>query len=164
MGATASQITSLTIVFSSVYSDANQRKHQSSASLVFVRGIYRGPVNSSHKWPITRKMFPFDDIIIQYKPQKGLKLTWQTLLSALSPVMALSYDICMVKAKCESRKYAEPAHQGSRQQVSRDVKRHPILGIHNGAQTFRLMGQSISVETLTRRLSRLSTILARGSH
>ena len=43
MGAIASQITSLAIVYSSVYSDANQRKHQGSASLFFVRGIHRGP-------------------------------------------------------------------------------------------------------------------------
>ena len=35
---------------------------QSSASLAFVRGIHRGPVNSPHKWPVTRKMFPFDDV------------------------------------------------------------------------------------------------------
>ena len=41
MGAIASQITSLTIVYSTVYSDADQRKHQSSASLTFVRGIHR---------------------------------------------------------------------------------------------------------------------------
>ena len=53
MGAMASQITSLTIV----YSGADQRKHQSSASLAFVRGIHRCPVNSPHKWPETRKMF-----------------------------------------------------------------------------------------------------------
>ena len=41
MTAMASQITSLTIVYSTVYSDADQRKHQSSASLAFVRGIHR---------------------------------------------------------------------------------------------------------------------------
>ena len=64
MCATASQITSLTIVYSIVYSDADQRKHQSSASLVFVWGIHRGLVNSPHKWPVTRKMFPFDDVIM----------------------------------------------------------------------------------------------------
>ena len=63
MGAIASQITSLTIVYSTVYSDADQRKHQSSASLAFVRGIDRA-VNSPHKWPTTRKMFPFDDVIM----------------------------------------------------------------------------------------------------
>ena len=60
----AFQITSLTIVYSIVYSDADQRKHQSSASLAFVWVIHRGPVNSPHKWPATRKMFPFDDVIM----------------------------------------------------------------------------------------------------
>ena len=64
MGAIVSQITSLTIVYSIVYSDADQRKHQSSASLAFVREIHRGPANSPHKWPVTRKMFPFDDVIM----------------------------------------------------------------------------------------------------
>ena len=64
MGAIASQIASLTIVCSIVYSDADQRKHQSSASLAFVRAIHRGPVNSPPKWPVTRKMFPFDDVIM----------------------------------------------------------------------------------------------------
>ena len=64
MSTIASQITSLTIVYSTVYSDVVQRKHQSSVSLAFVRGIHRGPVNSPHKWPVTRKMFPFDDVIM----------------------------------------------------------------------------------------------------
>ena len=64
MSAIASQITSLAIVYSTVYSDVDQRKHQSSASLAFVWGIHRGPVNSPHKWPVTRKMFPFDDVIM----------------------------------------------------------------------------------------------------
>ena len=50
--------------FSTVYSGADQRKHQSSASLAFERGIRRWPVNSPHKWPVTRKMFPFDDVIM----------------------------------------------------------------------------------------------------
>ena len=62
----ASQITRLTVVYSTVYPDADQRKHQSSASLAFVCGIHRGPVNSPHKWPITREMFPFDDVIMNY--------------------------------------------------------------------------------------------------
>ena len=66
MGAMASQITNLTIVYSTVYSGADQRKHQSSASLAFVWGIHWGPVNSPHKWPVTRKMFPFDDVIMQW--------------------------------------------------------------------------------------------------
>ena len=64
MGAMASQITSLAIVYWTVYSSADQRKHQSSASLAFGRGIHWSPVNSPHKWPVTRKMFPFDDVIM----------------------------------------------------------------------------------------------------
>ena len=64
MGTMESQITSLTIAYLTVYSDADQRKHQSSASLAFVWGIHRGPVNSPHKWTVTRKMFPFDDVIM----------------------------------------------------------------------------------------------------
>ena len=47
------------------FSSADQRKHLNSVSLVFVRGIHRWPVNSPHKWPVTRKMFPFDDVIMQ---------------------------------------------------------------------------------------------------
>ena len=59
---------------SAIYSDADERKHHSSASLAFVRGIHRGPVNCPQKWPVTRKMFPFDDVIelyqiIEAKPQ-----------------------------------------------------------------------------------------------
>ena len=76
MGMIASQITSLTIVYSTVYSDADHRKHQSSASLAFVRGIHRGPVNSPHKWPATRKMFPFDDVIMTKKAIPGYGFLW----------------------------------------------------------------------------------------
>ena len=64
MGAIAFQITSLTIVYSTLYSGADQRKHQSSAWLAFVWGIHWGPVNSPHKWPVTRNMVPFDDVIM----------------------------------------------------------------------------------------------------
>ena len=64
MNAITSQITSLTIVCSTVYSGTDQRKHQSSASLAIVRGIYLWPVNSPHKGPVTWKMFPFDEVIM----------------------------------------------------------------------------------------------------
>ena len=58
------QITSVSTVCSAVCSGAYQRKHQSSASLAFVRGIHRWPVDSPHKGSVTRKMFPFDDVIM----------------------------------------------------------------------------------------------------
>ena len=66
MGATASQITSLMIVYSTVHSGADQRKHQSSASLAFVRGIPWWPVNSLHKGPVTWKMIPSHDVIMSH--------------------------------------------------------------------------------------------------
>ena len=59
MSAMASQITGVAIVYSTVCSGADQRKHQSSASLAFVRGIHRWPAISPHKGPVTRKMFPY---------------------------------------------------------------------------------------------------------
>ena len=64
MSAMASQITGLMIVYSTVYSGADHIKHQSSASLAFLRGIQRWPVNSLHRGPVTRKMLPFVDVIM----------------------------------------------------------------------------------------------------
>ena len=65
MSVMASQITSHPVVYSTVYSGADQRKHH-IVSLAFVRGIHWWPVNSPHKGPVTRKMFPFVDSIIIY--------------------------------------------------------------------------------------------------
>ena len=64
MNTMASHITSLTILYSIVYLSADLRKHQSSTLLVFVWEIHRRPVNSPHKGPVTRKIFPFDDVIM----------------------------------------------------------------------------------------------------
>ena len=55
--AMASQITRHPIVYSTVHSGRDQTKHQSSTSLVFVRGIHQWSVNSPHKWPVTGKCF-----------------------------------------------------------------------------------------------------------
>ena len=90
----ASQITSLTVVYSIVYSGVNQRKHQSSASLAFAREIHRGPVNFPHKWPVTRKMFPFDDVIMGYR-YIGLDGT-----KPLPEPMPINYQWCLVAYTC----------------------------------------------------------------
>ena len=63
MSAMASPNTGFSIVYPTVCSGVDRRKHQSSASLAFVRGIHRWPVNSPHKGPVKWKMFPFDDVI-----------------------------------------------------------------------------------------------------
>ena len=89
MGAIASQITSLAIVYSIVYSGADQSKHQSSMSLAFVWGIHRGPVNSPHKWPVTRKIFPFDDVIMVSNLSIHLSYTKNIIL----PVWYIHDDI-----------------------------------------------------------------------
>ena len=93
MGLIASQITNLTNVYSNVYSDADQRKHQSSASLAFVRGIHRGPVNSPHEWPVTRKMFPFDDVIMIISPIGGNYFShwWQVKTDSGNGLVPLGY-------------------------------------------------------------------------
>ena len=78
MSTIASQITSLTIVYATVYSGADQRKHQSSASLAFVQG----PVNSPHKGPVTRKMFPFDDVTMGYSTVCITKHMWLSRLAS----------------------------------------------------------------------------------
>ena len=64
MSTMASQLISIAIIYSSVYLVADQRKHQSSASPAFVRGIHGWPGNPPHKGPVTRKMFPFDCVIM----------------------------------------------------------------------------------------------------
>ena len=87
MGAIASQITSLMIVYSIVYLSADQRKHQSSASLAFVRGIHRWTVNSPYKWPVTREMFPFDDVII-------LHVSCDLLLRTVPPMY--TFVVCIL--------------------------------------------------------------------
>ena len=76
MGAMASQITSLVIVYSTVYSGSDQRKHHSSASLTFVWGIHPAPVNSLHKWPVTWKMFLFDDVIMKRNSNIPWPVNW----------------------------------------------------------------------------------------
>ena len=71
MSAMAHEITSFTIVYWSVYSCADQRKHQSFTSLAFVRGIHRWPVNSPHTGPVTRNMSLFDDVIMVFTLRRG---------------------------------------------------------------------------------------------
>ena len=69
------QIIGVPIVCSAVCSGSDQRKHKSSATLVFCRGIHRWPVDSPHKGPVTRKMFPFDDVIMD-KLTHIFKIRW----------------------------------------------------------------------------------------
>ena len=77
--AMASQMTGVLIVCLTVCSGADLRKHQSSASLAFVRGIYRWQVDSSHKGPVMRIFFIDDFTVINYNgnsPDVSLAFTY----------------------------------------------------------------------------------------
>ena len=74
----ASQITSLAIVYATVYSGADE--HQSSAPLAFVWGVQRWPVNSPHKGPVTQKVFPFYDVIMVANPMCYPQYLWDTII------------------------------------------------------------------------------------
>ena len=91
MSAMASQITIVSFVCSTVCSGADQRKHQSSASLAFMGGIHRWPENSLHKRPVTRKMFPFDDAIMYEIPWKSLQCNVYLNTQAISPMLCLRF-------------------------------------------------------------------------
>ena len=88
MGAKASQIISLMSIHSTVYSGTYQRKHESSVSLAFVRGIHRWPVNSPHEGPVTRKMIPLDDSIIGSWLVKSFQ---HTVISVTENVIASNF-------------------------------------------------------------------------
>ena len=99
MSAMASQITCVSIVDSTVCSSADQRIHQSSASLAFVRGIHRWPVNSPHKGPVTRKMFPFYEVIMRKTHQIRHPLYGITELPLIHAATDLFYA-CKLMYRC----------------------------------------------------------------
>ena len=84
MSSMASLVTRVSAVCSTVCSGADQRKHQSSASLAFVRGIHRWPVDPPHKGPVTRKIFPFDDLIMV------LEIIQRRKLGTITPTFVVS--------------------------------------------------------------------------
>ena len=85
---------------------ADQRKHQSSTSLAFVRGIHRQPVNSPHKWPVTRKMFPLDDVIM---PDGGYAPCY-TIYSNLVQSLALLWIWIRLFIHHDAKCYFEPSY------------------------------------------------------
>ena len=93
MSPMASQITSLTVAYSTVYSCTDDWKHLSSASLAFVWGIHRRPMNSPNKWPVTRKIFPFDDVIMIQMFVVYCGLLWFRLVHTISIAWLLHWHM-----------------------------------------------------------------------
>ena len=105
MSAVASEITSVSIVCSTVGSGADQRNHQTSASLAFVRRIHRWPVNSRHKRPVTRKKCPFDDVMSTFSlPSSLITLhysQWPTKFREISRLLDSYYIEAETKWPCK---------------------------------------------------------------
>ena len=75
-----------------VYSGADERRHQSFASLAFERGIHQSPVNSPHRGPITQKMFPFDDVIMYCQDAEQCSQS-----STTSPIININHPESLLK-------------------------------------------------------------------
>ena len=107
-GCDGGSITSLIIVYSAVNSGADQRKHQSSASLAFVRRIHWWPVNSPTIWPVTGKMFPYDDVIIGRIPR------WQQArhIMRLPYMIAIPFSCFMETPQTNRTRYFHNASEG----------------------------------------------------
>ena len=87
MSAMASQITGVSIVYLTVSLGADQIRHQSFASLAFLRGIHRWQENSPHKGQVTRKMFPFDDVIMKSPLDQYMAWCRQVTNPLLGPIL-----------------------------------------------------------------------------
>ena len=79
-----------------------RRSKNSSASLAFVGGIHRSPVNSPHNRPVTRKKFPFDDVIMI--PSGYIRFVFDGVMAFMS---AAFVHIVLIVFRCASL----PFHQ-----------------------------------------------------
>ena len=113
------QITGVSMVFSTICSGADQRKHQSCASLAFVKGSHRWPVNSLHRGPVTQKMFPFDDVIMFHMMTScngflHYRSFHQSLVDSLNkrPVMwTFGVSLILVRTSCWTKTRVAGDHQ-----------------------------------------------------
>ena len=98
MGTMGSQITSLTIVYSIVYLSADQRKHQSSVLLAFVRGIHRRPVNVSIWWRRQADRALWQELLYQLVPDFSM---WPEIESLLGEGCHLGLFVKITYSNCE---------------------------------------------------------------
>ena len=129
MGAT----TRVSTVYSTVCSGADQRKHQSSASLAFVRGIHRWSANFPHKYPATWKIFSFDDVIMTTNASRGIVKTesaWWWLILHCN---------CHSDAPLLLRHMGLTAYVGDRRQLAVDI----VLKDAHAARMFYGLGHHL---------------------
>ena len=94
MGVMTSQITRVSIVCSTECSGADQRKHESSTSLAFVRGIRRWPMNSPHKGPVKWKMIYLKFWIVFAHPMSFFKISCEISWSLMALRDYNKYNKC----------------------------------------------------------------------
>ena len=141
MSAMASQITGVSMVCSTVCSNANQRKHQSSAPLPFVRGINWCPVDP-HKRPVTRKMFPFDDIIMKLvwgKPpfREVVHITWRPGINLKEVIR--QYDSCNTGELDRHAQHQQPCLASRTLRVTVQQEQPVLSGTHWSSLAHRQM-------------------------
>ena len=129
MSAMAILITRVSKVRSTVCAGADQRKHQSFASLAFVRGIHRWPVNSPHKGPVTQKMFPFDDVIMQNN-YSDVKMS--AVASRITGVSMVGSTACL---GADQRIH----HSSTSLVFGREIHRWPANSPHKGQVTRKIV-------------------------
>ena len=115
MSDTASQITGVSIVDSTICLGADQRKHQSIASLAFVRGIHRWLVDSPHIGPVTFKMFPFDNVVFKTCYQKIITWSRETVEFVVyiwyrseiwqTPSQQWCWNVCQLSHRFDNYRY-----------------------------------------------------------
>ena len=145
MSAVVFQITSFSIVCSTVGSGADHRKHQSFVSLAFVQGIHRWPVNSPHKRPVTWKMFPFDDVIMISGMPMSLGFLW-----VITPIVSVGCNYSTIYPLKSYTKYLYPYCEryvfycrretyniGYPSETHLELKHRPSITSDSVAQSFR---------------------------
>ena len=119
MATIASQIPCLTIVYSIIYSDADQRKHQSSASLAFVRGIHRFR-------NLTRIFFPFDDVIMTYVFLRGTRTSSKNTSKSMPNVVVNNKPVGGISARTS---YGRDVVLWAKFNTSRPWQKRPKFGL-----------------------------------
>ena len=144
MGSMASQIIRVSIVYLTVCSGTDQRKYKSSASLAFVRGIHRWLVNSPHKGPVTRKIFPFHDVITEILVYKHVFLWTRPDVKRFLATSDVKFRSYSVKTLCISDKVPSAGklcqYAGCRSEAI------VVVAYETRVLTFNEEGCSLSVE------------------
>ena len=129
MSTVASLITGVSVIYSTVCSPADQRKYQSSALLPFVKEIHRWSVNSLHKGPVTRKIFPFFDVIMGRTVSTASQWQWSLKFTIAPQIIDNSIILFSSVVGLAAKKTSQHRITGL---VVKGIHRLAISGPHKG--------------------------------